>query len=93
MKKLTLADIEKAHQALNTIYAYKSADLTEIDFTTIFKKQPTKAQLKHFAAATHEKTFIQAVIMFPELWAKEFKTELTPEYQKYLKKIRGKQKK
>jgi hypothetical protein len=92
MKKLTLQDVEQAHQALNIIYKYKGAKLNDVDFTAIFKKQPTKAQLKLMEAATAEKTFIQAIIMFPERWAKEFKTELTPEFQKYLKKIRAKQK-
>jgi hypothetical protein len=92
MKKLTLQHIDVAHDALNVIYSYKGAKLADVDLTVIFKKQPSKAQLKQLEEATSKNTFIQELIMFPEKWAKEFKTELTSEYQKYLKKIRGKQK-
>lgn len=92
MKKLTLQDISAAHDALNIIYQYKGAKLSEIDLTAIFKKQPTKAQLKLMESATQDKTFIQGIIMFPERWAKEFNTELTPQFEKFIKKIRAKQK-
>ena len=91
-QKLSLKEIQEAHDALNLLYAYKRSDVGKFDLTTIFKKQPSADQLKHLQAATTSTTFIQAIIMYPELWAKEFKTELTHEYQKFLKKIRGKQK-
>ncbi len=90
--KLTIAHMAEAHDALNVIYRYKGIKLDSVDFTTIFKTQPTKAQLKHLEAATSGKTFIQTLIMYPEIWAKEWGIELTAEYQKFLKKIRSKQK-
>lgn len=92
MKKISINDMNEVHDALNVLYHYKNAKIAEFDFTGIFKKQPTKAQIKHLENATSSNTFVQALIFVPELWAKEFGTELTPEYQKFLKKIRGKQK-
>jgi hypothetical protein len=91
-QKLSLKEIQEAHDALNLLYGYKRSDVGKFDLTTIFKKQPSAKQLKHLQTATQSNTFVQALIMVPELWAKEFETELTPEYQKFLKKIRGKQK-
>jgi len=93
MKKISINDMSEVHDALNVIYQYKSVMVADFDLTAIFKKQPSKTQLKEFQLDTGKSTFVQALIFQPELWAKEFGTELTPEYQKFLKKIRGKQKK
>jgi hypothetical protein len=91
MKKLTLKDMSAVHDALNLLYMFKAAKLSEIDLTAIFKKQPTAAQIKKFEETTKSTTFVQALIFNPEHWAKEFKIELTPEYMKFIKKIRDKQ--
>ena len=93
MKKLSLKHIDEAHDALNIIYQYKGLRVDGFDFTAIFKKQPTQIQLKHLEETTKDKTFIQAIIVDPEFWAKEFDTELTIEFQKYLDKIRSSSKK
>jgi hypothetical protein len=92
MTKLTLKDMTNVHDALNLLYMFKAAKLSDVDLTAIFKKQPTAAQIKKFDTATKSTTFVQALIFQPERWAKEFNTELTPEYLKFIKKIRSKQK-
>ena len=92
MTKLTLKDMTNVHDALNLLYMFKAAKLSDVDLTAIFKKQPTAAQIKKFDTATKSTTFVQALIFQPERWAKEFNTGLTPEYLKFIKKIRSKQK-
>ena len=90
--KIDISDLQEYSDASAIMIKYLHMNLKDVDFSKIFVKPLTKANIQHLDIVTNSgrMAWPTSLILVADIWAKEFNNELTPEFKSFIKQFEHK---